>query len=145
MEDFSRIKELSKDELTEHIKWSQNYINSCIDELRRRHELEVENLRKKLSKIGAISNDENSPSKTHSSSNIKITDKSAGNDCDGNYLYPGDLVEILSPSKNGTPFKYKEIAKVMKSPGEQIRLGSLDDGLVTGYRAGKNVRLKESH
>ena len=70
---------------------------------------------------------------------------SIGNDRDGKFLYAKDVVEILTPSKNGTPFKSLDNAMIMSCNGTKIWLRSVDDDSVTGYRLGKNLRLKESH
>ena len=182
------IEALSNEELIERVKWSQNFMSSCIEELNKRHEVELKDLRKKLSKIGEISNAGSSPSKSsvkegsinclntstvvstisesdktvayHNddedcysndsnrscpSDNYVFTPQPVGNDCDGKNLYIDDIVEILSPSKNGIPFKSKDRAKILNSPGKQICVRSLKDASVTGYRSGKNLRLKRSN
>ena len=192
MEDLSRIDKLSKEELIDRVRWSQDITNRCIVELDKRHEAEVENLRSKLSKIGQITSDGSSPSKSsvkersincpntstvvstmsesektvayhkddtddcscdsHDSSRSGsriFVPRPVGNDCDGNFLYPNDIVEILSPSKNGTPFRIKDKGRVLKSPGrkkgKQICVRSLENVSLKGYRSGKNLRLKQSH
>ena len=66
-----------------------------------------------------------------------------GKDCDGRSIHTGDLVEVLTDSKNGKPFKSKEIVLVTYSTGNRVRLAKLDNRSIIGFRDSKNVRLVE--
>ena len=68
-----------------------------------------------------------------------------GHDCAGNALCPGDIVEVLTGSKNGTPFKRKDKALVHFSPGVHIMLSKVDNNEMIGYRNSKNLRIKQSN
>ena len=66
-----------------------------------------------------------------------------GKDCEGRSIHTGDLVEVLTDSKNGKPFKSKEIVLVTYSTGNRVRLAKLDNRSIIGFRDSKNVRLVE--
>ena len=68
-----------------------------------------------------------------------------GNDCKGNAIWPGDIVEILSGSKNGTPFKRKDEAKVHFTPGVHIMLSKVGNDEMIGFRSSKNLRITQSN
>ena len=66
-----------------------------------------------------------------------------GKDCEGRSIHTSDLVEVLTDSKNGKPFKSKEIVLVTYSTGNRVRLAKLDNRYIIGFRDSKNVRLVE--
>ena len=56
-------------------------------------------------------------------------------------VHTGDLVEVISGSKKGKPFKPKDQALVLHSTGSLIKLRNLYDENIIGYCDGKNIRL----
>ena len=68
-----------------------------------------------------------------------------GNDCTGNTICRGDIVEVLTSSKNGTPFKRNDKAKVLISPGAHIMLSKVGNEEMMGYRSSKKLRITESN
>ena len=118
---------------------------NCINEREKRHTEQVTNLHAIISHVRDIGNDGNIH-ENESDDNISLSSNisdhsSAGKDCQGRSVYTGDLVEILTGSKNGKPFKSNEIALVRYSTGSRIRLSKLDNKSIIGFRDSKNVRL----
>ena len=64
-----------------------------------------------------------------------------GEDYQGRLVYKGELVEILTGSKNGKPFTFKYKAVVKHSTGSCIKLGNFNDKSSIGFRDSKNIRL----
>ena len=191
-------------EQMESIKSKQCLLKRYIDEQKKRHDVEVKNLRQVLNRINKISTEENicskksvenrtielqntlavvstlsdsdkTPKKSRKTSNlvqyvsqkIEIEDDHTlpshcsgrsvdswnsypnnvvlGNDCKGNAICPGDIVEVLTGSKNGTPFKRKDEAKVHLSPGVHIMLSKVVNDQMIGFRSSKNLRITQSN
>ena len=82
------------------------------------------------------------PSHSSGVSNDCLTHYFVGRDCDGNPLHSGDIVEVLSPSKNRAPFKYKDTTFVVISPGLRIMISRTDNEAITSFRDSKYLRLK---
>ena len=66
-----------------------------------------------------------------------------GKDCEGRSIHIGDLVEVLTNSKNGKPFKSNETAYVTYFTGNRVRLSKFDNRSIIGFRDSKNIRLVE--
>ena len=56
-------------------------------------------------------------------------------------MHAGDLVEVISISKNGKPLKSKEKALLQYSTGSRIKLCNLYDETIIGYRNSENICL----
>ena len=56
-------------------------------------------------------------------------------------MYIGDLVELLTQSKNGKPFKLKEKVLVTASTGFRILFCKTNNKKISGCRDGKNISL----
>ena len=56
-------------------------------------------------------------------------------------MHIGDLVEVISGSKNGQPFKSKEKALVQYSTGSRIKICKLYDETIIEFCDSKNICL----
>ena len=77
-----------------------------------------------------------------SGASVRDSDDCVGRDRNGDLLHIGDTVEVLSSSRNGFPFKYKDEAFVLHSPGLRIRISRTDDIAATSLRDSNNLLLK---
>ena len=92
-------------------------------------------------KFPRVKSDENA-SLTSITSNETIDYNSGiGFDHKGRRVNIGDLVEVLSGSKNGIPFKPNDKAFVMGASCNRIKLRKQDNENIIGWRDRKNISL----
>ena len=122
------------DEVTKNLSNNLHFLFDCIKEREHRHTEQIQFLQRMIETNTIVDN-----MGLHRETNNDRTP--VGIDCHGRLVHTGDLVEVISGSKKGKPFKPKDQALVLHSTGSLIKLRNLDDETIIGYRYGKNIRV----